>query len=456
MVQNLNSHIILIFFLLPFLGVSQNKNWSLDECIDYAVKNNLTLKTLKYAEESGLEAYRQSYRNLLPDITGSSRYNIQYGRSIDPNNNSISSTTFFTNTYNVDASLDIFSGWKKLNTIAATKYMRKALLQETLQEKYLLAFKIMEGYYDVLYFKESLIISKMQQDISQDNYNLVKRQKELGIKAGADLYSAESELITDELKVTQANNNLKLAKLRLMQDMNLKEDMELTINDVFVLDRPEKKKDSMTPILVTSVYEKALTFIPSIKAKELRINSAQKELAVSRGALAPSFSLYAGYGTGYFETNVDDSGRVTPFKQQIEDNTSTFVGAGIRIPITERWSRRSKVKQKKIALKQAENDIALQKQGLKKIIQQLVQDNSASLLEYKKTKQQEKARKLSFEIAQKRFDNGLINYLDLNTEKNLYTTAQNQNLQVRLKLRLQEQTLAFYQGIHIFKINIGK
>lgn len=440
---------LIFIFLNPMLVLAQ-KSWSLDECINYAIENNLSIKDFKYSEDSGQETKRQAYRNLFPRISGNVGYSIQYGRSVDPNNNTFVSTDFFSNNYSINASVDIFNGWQKLNTIASAKFIHKALSEETLQEKYMLAFRVMEYYYNVLYFKKAVEIFKAQEQISKTNFTFVKRQKEMGIKAGADVYTAESAFMTDKLKLTQAINNLQLAKLQLAQEMNLENPLQIQINEIPTLGRKEKQNDSIHS--VKHIYNKATLFIPSIKASKARVASAKKELAISRGALAPMLSFSLGYGTGYYETNVDDTGKIISFNKQLKDNASTSVGVNLRIPIFQAWSRRSNIKQKKIALLQAENSFELEKQELRKIIEQLIQDYRSSISEYEQTQQQEKARELSFKIAQKKYSNGLINAIDLNTEKNLYATAQNENLQVELKLKVQEQTLLFYRGIQVFNI----
>ena len=429
---------------------SQN-SWSLEECINYALNHNLKLNDLDYNIKSNKESYRQSFREMLPTISANSSYNIQYGRSIDPNNNEIVSSDFFSNNYSINADIVIFRGFQKLNTIASTKFLYKATQEENLQEKYLLSFRVMTAFYDVQFYEGLLQISKEQTDISLTNYNLVKRQIELGLKAGADLYEAESILIADKLVVTQSKNNLQAAQLKLIQEMNLEGVSTIEINivkDDIIMDEYE-----LFQINADSVYNDALSFMPTIKAQEFRVKAAKKDIAIARGNMYPSLRFSAGYGTGFFETNVDATGEVIPFRTQIKDNASQFIGVSLRIPISERWSNRSQVKQQKIALLQADNNLNIQKQELNKIIQELIQAYEASRSEYEQTKQSEASRLLAFEIAQKKYDKGLISALDLYQSKNFYASSQNENLQVKLKLKVQKKTLDFYMGSPIFNID---
>ncbi|MEL6918184.1 MAG: TolC family protein, partial [Bacteroidota bacterium] len=185
----------------------------------------------------------------------------------------------------------------------------------------------------------------------------------------------------------------------------------------------------------------------------LRVKAAKKQVAVARGALYPSLSLFGGVGTGYFETTTDSLGNTLPFRQQFRDNTFQFIGVSLNVPISNGWSSRSRVKQQKIAHMRAQNNLDVQEQVLYQTIQTLVQEYNALQIEYKQSTQNMKAQNIAFTIAQKRYEKGLINALELFTAKNLFATAQNENLQVRLRSEVNKSTLDFYRGLPVFNIN---
>ncbi|NLP56883.1 TolC family protein [Lutibacter sp. B1] len=442
--------LIVLFLFITTVAYGQ-ESWSLNECITYALEHNLKLNDLNYTIKSNQEKYKQSYRELLPNISANSSYSILYGRSVDPNTNEIVSSDFFSNNYSIDASISIFKGFQKLNSIASAKFLYKAVKEERLQEKYLLAFSIMTAFYDVKFYEEQLQIALEQLHISSLNLNLVKKQIELGLKAGSDLYEAESVLTNDELSVIQSKNNLNAALLKLKQEMNLNAIEDIKIN---TLDETTFLNESdFNTINSDSVYQKALTFIPSIKAQEFKTDAAKKDISIAKSNLYPSLSFSAGYGTGYYETNINEIGKVIPFNTQIKDNASQYIGFYLTIPISERWSNRSQIKQQKIALLQAKNNLNIQKQELHQLIQELVQNYEASKMEYNQTKKSEESHQLSFKIAQKKYDKGMISLLELYQAKNLYANSQNKNLQAKLKMKVQKKTLDFYNGLPVFNIN---
>lgn len=430
------------------MGLSQ-ETWTLDQCVAHALEHNLQIKNTVLDRESDQESYRQAIRDLLPSVSASTDYTIRYGRSADPNTNDYVNTDFYSNNYSLGGSLDLFRGFQKLNSIRASKFIYQSTKEELLQQKFLLAFRVMNAFYDIR-FQEGLLANSLEQlQIARDNYETVSKKVELGLLAGADLYEAEANLLGDQLLVTQNRNLLATAKLVLIQEMNLEGTDDIILQES--LDPlPEDGRDSLE---LDSLYQKARSFVPLVKSQEYLVDAAKKELQASRGTLYPSLALVAGYGTSYFETNVDENGNVIPFKTQFNDNTSKYVGAQLSIPISNGWSAHSKVKQQKIAYLKQKNALEIQEQELFKILQQLLQDQSSLITEYDQSRQKVRAQELSFTIAQKRYEKGMINALELFQAKNLYGTAQNENLEVSLRLKVNQKTLDFYRGLPVFNIN---
>jgi outer membrane protein TolC len=209
----------------------------------------------------------------------------------------------------------------------------------------------------------------------------------------------------------------------------------------------------VTVVQQDSIFNNAMSFIPLIKAQQLRAAAAKKQLSAARGLYYPRLSLAAGYGTGYFETFINDAGIVIPYREQLKNNASKYIGFSLNIPILNGWSARSKVKQQKIELLRADNNLDLQEQQLYLTIQELIQDYNSLQVEIAQSAKKVQAQELAFTIAQKRYDRGLVSVLDLTQAKNLFATAQNENLQVLLRFYLNKSTLDFYNGLPVFNIN---
>ena len=440
-------------YLLIFLGsttLCSQKVWTLDECVTYAIENNLQLNDFDFNTQANKETYRQSIRNLLPTINGFVDYSINFGRSINPEDNSFVNTEFFSNNYSIQSSFDVFQGFQKINTIKASKFLYKATQQESLQQKFLLAFRVMSAYYDIQFIEGLITISEEQVEISQTNYNLVQKQVELGVMAGADLYEAESLLFQDKLLLTQNENRLKAAKLTLIQAMNVDGESDISIQPELI---STGESEVSAAAVSDSIFVAAKGFLPSIKAQNYRVKAAKKQLASTRGGLYPSITLQGGIGTGYFETITDTLGVTVPFRDQFRDNTFRFIGARLNVPVFSGWATRSRVKQQKISLERAKNNAKVTEQELFQIIQQLAQEHDALIAETQQTLRASESQRLAFNIAQKRYEKGMINAIELGQAKTLFATAQNQNLQAQLRLKVNNSTLDFYRGLPIFNIN---
>ncbi|UWX54681.1 TolC family protein [Maribacter litopenaei] len=201
----------------------------MDECVAYALENNLQLNDFEYSAQAGQETYRQSVRNLLPVLNASSDYTINSGRAEDPNTGTFVVQDFFSNNYSLQSNIDLFRGFQKINSIKASKLLYSATQEEVLQQKYLLAFRVMQAFNNIRFFEGLVAIANEQLEVSVTNYKLVEKQIELGLMAGADLYEAQSLLLADELNLTQAENQLATAKLSLIQEMNLENTADIQI-----------------------------------------------------------------------------------------------------------------------------------------------------------------------------------------------------------------------------------
>ena len=448
--MKLKFSILLILCFISGTSLFAQEQWTMDECTLYALEHNLQLKDFNYNSDAGREDYRQSVRNLLPEINANTSYTINVGRSTDPFTNNIVTTDFFSNPYSLQGSIDLFQGLQKINAIKASKFLYKAAQEESLQQKYLLAFRVMQAFNNIRFFKGLVAISNEQLDISKTNYQLVEKQIELGLMAGADLYEAKSSLLSDELNLTQSKNQLAAAKLVLIQEMNLENTADIEIR-ADITERVETNETSKMES--DSVYSKAREFVPLIKAQEFRAQAAERQVGVARGRLYPSLSLFGGIGTGYFETTRDSLGNTRPFREQFRDNTSQFFGLNLNIPISNGWSARSRVKQAKIEKLRQENNLEIQEQVLFQTIQQLVQDYNSLIVELAQSAQNIEAQRLAFNIAQMRYEKGIINGIQLFTAKTFFAIAQNENLQVRLRAEVNKSTLDFYRGLPVFGIN---
>src|SRR5680860_708211 len=151
-----------LIFSICLGSVYSQQTWTLDECVAYALEHNLRLRDNQLNIASSEESYRQSYREFLPGASASVGYGVNFGRSTDPFSNDVITTDFFSNSYNIGASIELFTGFQRTNTIKANRYILQANQAETVQEKFTLAFEVMQAFYDIRFYKGLVDISEEQ------------------------------------------------------------------------------------------------------------------------------------------------------------------------------------------------------------------------------------------------------------------------------------------------------
>lgn len=433
---------ILIQVLVLAFGnalIAQN-TWNLSQCISFALKNNIDLKKMEVEEKLASEDFNQSKRNLLPGISASSNAGFNFGRSIDPNTNGIVNTQFFNSNFDLGSSMTLFSGFKLINQIEYQKFRKKAAEMNRLNATDDLAFKVMGTYFDVLYYQGVLEIAKKQVETSGINLKKVERQVELGMKSKTDLFEMKANFENEELKRIQAENFLKSADLQLKQYMNLTDTARLVL------------AEEQTPFVASDIPERQnlfnsyLAWSPYYQSFQSQLKASRKQLSISRSLLYPTINANGAIGSGYSETNKDNSKKVINFNTQIDNNFSQYLGASLNIPIFGKWGYRSNITKAKLELEQAQNTLDEQKQKLYFEMQNNLNDLEAIEKEYNQYLKQLEADRLAFQASEKKIEQGFVSVVEFYIAKNRYANSESQVLKSRLQLEVKKKALDFYTG----------
>lgn len=434
---------IILFTFIVFLAGWSSKaqqNWTLNQCISYAIENNINLKEYEILDKLSLENLKQSKRNMLPSISGSSSASFNYGRSIDPNSNDYVTTEFFNNSYGISSSISIFNGFNLQNQIKYQKFRKQVSEFNRLSAIDDLAFGIMTYFYDVVFYKGLLEIAKEQVEATKFELKRVERKVEVGIMAKSDLLEMRANLEKEELNKIQVENFVETKSLQLKQLMNFvsSQNMELVSENTNVfydlITEPQQLFDQFT------------SWSPYYKSYELNLKATEKSLSINRSSLYPSISANGSVNTGYYETNVDELGETIQFGDQFSNNRSQYFGARLHIPIFTKWNNRSSVKKAKLEIERAKANLEDQKQ---KLFFGMVNDLTlleAFYKEYNQYLKQAEADQLAFRAAEKKFEQGLISIVDFYIAKNRLANTDSQVLRSQTLWDIKMKTLEFYQG----------
>lgn len=439
--------ILLIYVLLLAHGntlFAQNQ-WNLNQCIAYAIKNNIGLKQKEVDEKLATEDFRQAKRDLLPAIGASSRSGFGFGRSVDPYTNDIVNTRSFSNSYDLNASVDLFNGFRMINQIEYQKFKKKAAGLNRLKATDELAFKVMGSYFDVIYCQGLLKNSEKQVEISGTNLRKMERQVELGIKSKPELLELKANYEGEVLKRIKAGNSLTLAKLALKQDMNLPDSAQMELVEEIAPMVSYQAPDAHT------LFSSFSNWSPGIQGIEEELKASRKQLAISRSQLYPSISASASIGSAYYNTNRDNTGKTISFGNQLNNNLSQGLSASVGIPLFGKWGMRSAITKARLNIEQAKHSLEEGKISLYHEIVACITELEAYEKEYVQYQKQNEADRLAFQAAAKRMEHGLVSIVDYYIAKNKLATSEVEMLNSRLQWEIKKKYLDFYSGTRFWE-----
>lgn len=442
--RSLPSALCSVLSALCFLSIqlSAQEMWTLNECISYGIKNNLQLHNAQLNEKLAGQNYQQSKWNLLPGISATTSAGMNYGRSVDPQTNGYINTAFFNNSYSLGASMDVFRGFMLQNQIRYQKFRKEEAKNNKMSAADDLAFEVMNAFFDVIYYEEFLKIANEQKALSELNVKKTEILVSTGLKAQTELLEVKAQLEKDELICIQNSNSIESSWISLKKAMNFSSGLQIALAN------PDEKPITAGEITaeIPQLFKLHSVWSPKIQSFENEWKASQKDVSVRKAGYFPSIRLQAGFNTGYYETNQDADHRIIAFNDQIRNNQSQYIAASLSIPVFNKNAVRFDVRRSQLYRAQAETNLELAKRDLLFDMEQNYNELTASWKELQQAERQLEADKLSFQAAQKKFDQGMINAVEFYTVKNRLATTTGQVLHSKLTLEIKKRTLDFYKG----------
>ncbi len=447
--------------------------WSLQECVKYAHENNLQVRQRKLSVKSSELDRKRSYYELLPNLNAFGNHGYNWGQRVDQFTNQFVTRRVRSNSFSLSSELVLFQGMQRYNTIQQREHEVTAAKAQVQKAKNDIALQIATAYLQILFSKEVLEVRKEQRDRSRMQVERMRDLHDAGEISKGELLDVVSQWESEKLNVTQARNDLELNQLRLTQLLQLQgaEARNFSIQPP-PSGMPDQDSLDERP---ASIFRKAADRMPSIKAAEASIRSAEEQLAAAQGGRSPTLSLSGSYGTGYsgmrkervgdpevvgYDTvgvtapsgeavlrpKIDQRTRTIPFWEQFSDNLNQTVGLQLSIPIFQRMAVSTQIKKARINLQQARLDKESARDQLRQDIQQAYADAIAARRKYRASKKAVRARKESFSYAEARFEAGAINAVDYADAKTQLAQARSEMLQAKYEKLFKQKVLGFYLG----------
>ena len=425
------------------LGVSAEK-LTLDDCMRYAVENSTTVGQKKLALDDRKADQSEAIGSLFPSISASVGGVMNFGRGVDPATNSYTNVTTFSNSYGLSGSMKLFDGLQSINTLRAAKVAKKMGVAETELASDEVAMKTMSAYMDVVYYTEAVVIAKEHLEASRKTLELVRRQFDLGMKSSADVAEIESQEANYDYLLITEENNLALAYIKLREIMNYPQGQPLEINtDISIEALPSATSEQ-------DLVMYALEYNPRIVASRYATEKSRINLARAKGAFSPSLYLYGGYNTSYF-IDFDNKASYDAFGTQFRNNRGSYVQLSLSIPIYTGLSRQSSKRRAQNAYHSAQLEQQAVQQAVESEVSQTWQEMQGLSKQYVQGQKKVSASQLAYDISAKKFENGLISALDLQTAANTLLQAKSDKLRTRLQYFIKIRMVDYYNGLSLIR-----
>lgn len=465
--------VIIVILALFNLNAGAQQVWTLEQCVNHALTNNLQLKQQMLLVESTKADLLQSKMDLLPGITGNASHAYNYGQTIDRYTNQFATSRVQSNNFYLQGGVTLFNGFQKLNGIKQNQLNLMASQQDAYKFMNDMSINIATFYLQVLFYKELVRIRSNQLDITSQQVDRMKKLVAAGTMALGDSYTIEAQYAVEESSLIEAENNLEISLLTLSQLL------DLPSTEGFDIEVPVLSVDGDPSIVANpdQIYTYAREHMPEIKAAEYRLKSSEKQLARAKGGYYPSLALSGSWGTGYsgasqvidqmipgspqligyavnpdvadyevYANTLDYTYKTKAWGDQIKDNNNQTIGLYLTVPILNGWQSRTMVSKAKISMENTRLEFELQKMQLRKTIQQAWADANASLKQYRAAEKKVNATRESFRYAEQKFEVGIMNSVDYNNSKKDLSNSESEQLQTKFDFIFKTTVLDFYMG----------
>lgn len=442
-----------LFLILPGSVFAQQKQWSLEDCIMYALNNNIQIKQQVIQTKYQKNALDLSKLKLLPTLNGTASHNYSFGRALDQttyqytNNEKIVSDNFY-----FGGNLNLFNGLQNLNTIKRSKYDLLASEEDLKNIRDNISLNVALNYLQILLNKELVTATANQLLITTQQIEKTRKLVDAGSVARGNLLQIEAQAAQEELQLINQQNQLESSILNITQLLELKspEGFEVVV--------PEIPMDTNKVIAgsVNEIFDIAVGTRPDVKGSEYRLNSSEYDFKIARGSRSPRLSLSNTFSTGYSDIrkkiiSIDPvAGPVYgnyPFSEQVNDNINYGIGFSLNIPILNGWQVNKNISNSRLGVENSRYALEGTKKQLYKNIQQAYSDAAAALKKYSASLKAVTSTEESFRYTEQKFNVGMVTSVDYNAAKTQLLNAQSDMSQAKYEFIFKTKVLDFYKGV---------
>lgn len=469
---------IYVFFVLSVLSVTaQEKKWTLEECVNYALDNNITIESSELDVKTSEINKKDAFGAFLPSVNGSMSHSWNIGLNQNITTGLLENQTIQYTSAGFNVGVDVFNGLQNQNRLRRANLSIIASQYQLTKMKEDVALNVANAYLQILFNKENLKVQQEQLKLNTAQLTRTQDLVDAGMVPNGDLLDVKATVASNNQAIIVAQNNLLISKLSLAQ--------LLKIEDFQNFDIADEGQDIFQSSVLNESYEtiikNAKESRTELKLAESNLQIAEKDLAIAKGAYYPTLQGFYSFSTrasnadiytgvvpdtenpttpiGFVQSTGDVVvqpnynylvGKHLPLFDQFSDNKGSNLGLQLNIPIFNGFATRNSVERSKISLEKAKLNAEQQGLDLERTVFTAFSDTKAAKLTYEAAVQTLEARKLSYEYAKERYAVGLMNVFDFNQTQLTLANAESEVLRTKYDYIFKTKILEFYFGIPIY------
>ena len=434
--------IFTLSFLMAALAVSaqQHRAWTLRECIDYALANNITVKQQDVARRQGEVELSTARNSRLPNLSASASQNWSFGRGLTSENTYSNQNTGSTS-FSLGTSVPLFTGFRIPRTIELNKLNLEAATADLAKARDDVSVQVAQAYVQILYNLELRDVAMRQIGIDSMHVARLAEMYRTGKASGVEVAQQEATLAQSRLTYTQADDDCRLSLLTLAQLL------ELPSPEGFAIVRPDTAAITVGEAgglpLPDDVYADAVAFKPEVKAEVYRLKGTEASVRIAKSALWPTISLTAGLGSNYYTTSGVNT---ASFGRQMRNNFSQYVGLSLNIPIFNRFETRNNIRAARLNQEAQTLQLDNVKKTLYKEIQQAYYNAVAARAQYESSGEAARSNKAAFDLMTAKYEYGKANITEFNEAKNNWLKSESDLVRAKYEYMYSTSLIDFYRG----------
>jgi len=430
----------IVLLLLLISTPSFAKQWTLPECIDYAIEHNISLKQRENTRRQNEVSLNTAKNSRLPDLNAGISENLGFGRSLGMDNTYSKNNTSNTS-FQISTSVPLLTGNRIPNTIKLNQLNLEASTADLEKARNDIRTQIAQQYIQIVYDTEILAVAKRQIGIDSLQLYRLQEMERNGKATLTEVLQQQSTMEQSRLTATQAENTYRLDLLALTQLLELPSPEGFSI----VIPTLPSNSSSLINVNPEIIYQEAIAVKPEVQAEQLRLKASDANILIAKSAKYPTLSFNAGLGTNYYKT-LNGNYKQDSFSSQIKNNFSQSLGLQLNVPIFNRYATRNSIKSASIDKENQQLALDNVKKTLYKEIQQVYYNTIAAEAKYKSSLQAEVTSKDAFNLTQSKYENGKATITEFNESKNNMMKAESDLVQARYQLIYQKALIDFYRG----------